>query len=129
MNPSGRKGARGERLIADTLKPYFPLVDRRVKEGKNDRGDIGGIVPGLVIESKYAPARYEIGEWLKEADREGANDNADLAVVWFKLKGSDNPLQWPVMMRGRFFIPLLEVWTKRRWSRVDPRLNSQTEEP
>jgi hypothetical protein len=109
-----RNGTKGERLIVNVLSPTWPLADRRAKQGAKDRGDIGGIAPGLVIEAKYAPKRYEISEWLKEADREGINDNADLAVVWFKLKGTDDPLKWPVMMRGRFFLPLLQLWTNDR---------------
>lgn len=65
----------------------------------------------MVIEAKAAPARYEIAAWLKETDVEVANDKADLGVCWFKLRGSGDPLQWPVMMRGRFFLPLLARWT------------------
>jgi hypothetical protein len=104
-------GTRGEVAIVRTLKPFYPMAERRGKEGFRDRGDIGGIAPGLVIESKHCPRSYAIAEWLKECDREMSNDNADVGVVWFKLKGSTNPLDWPVMMRGRVFIPLLRKWT------------------
>lgn len=107
-------GTKGEVAIVQALRPYFPLVERRAKQGFRDRGDIGGIARGFVLESKHAPKRYEIAEWLKEADREGANDHADLAVVWFKLRGTTDPMEWPVMMRGRIFLPLLVDWVARR---------------
>lgn len=109
-----RDGTMGETAIVNTLKEPFPMAERRAKQGFRDRGDIGGVAPGLVIESKHAPKRYEIAEWLKEADREAMNDNAELAVVWFKIKGKTDPMDWPVMMRGRFFVPLLTEWAARR---------------
>jgi hypothetical protein len=112
MTQSGRKGTDGENAVVTALRPTFPMAERRAKQGNRDRGDVGGVAPHVVIEVKAAPAGYRIGEWLKEADVEGQNDNANLAVVWFKLKGKGNPLDWPVMMRGSFFIPMLEVWTK-----------------
>jgi hypothetical protein len=109
-----RNGTKGERLIVNALLPYYPMAERRAKQGSKDRGDVGGIAPHVVIEAKYAPKRYEISQWLKEADQEGLNDQADLAAVWFKIKGTDDPLKWPVMMRGGFFIPLLRLWTNGR---------------
>jgi hypothetical protein len=114
MNKSGIKGTQGENAIVEALLPAYPMAERRAKQGIRDRGDIGGVFPGIVIESKAQPKRYQISEWLKEADREGENDRASLAVVWFKLKGSTSALDWPVMMRGRFFIPLLQRWTDGR---------------
>ena len=105
-------GTRGEVAIVKTLLPYFPLAERRAKQGFRDRGDIGGIAPGIVIESKHCPKSYDISGWLREVDREVLNDNANLGVCWFKLKGTTNPLDWPVMMRGRFFVPILRKWTE-----------------
>ena len=104
-------GTRGEVAIVRTLKPYYPMVERRAKEGFRDRGDIGGVYPRLVIESKHAPRSYDISGWLREVDREMVNDNADVGVCWFKIKGTTDPLDWPVMMRGRVFLPLLRKWT------------------
>lgn len=110
MNKAGRDGTKGENAVVECLRPVFPMAERRAKQGNKDRGDIGGVCPRLVIEVKHAPKRYEISEWLKEADVEGDNDNAELAVVWFKIKGVTDPLQWPVMMRGRDFLPLLQLF-------------------
>jgi hypothetical protein len=111
MNPSGRKGADGENAVVRTLLPIYPMAERRAKQGSKDRGDIGGVAPGVVIEVKARPSRFCPSEWLTEADVEAANDRANLAVVWFKLKGKGNPLDWPVMMRGRYFLPMLQLWT------------------
>ena len=86
------------------------MAERRAKQGAKDTGDVGGIHPSVVIEVK-AHGTYDIPGWLREADVEGGNARAKLAVVWFKLKGKTDPLEWPVMMRGRLFIPLLERWT------------------
>lgn len=110
-NGSMAKGTSAESAVVRCLAPLWPMAERRAKQGAKDRGDVGGVIPHLVIEVKARPKRYEIAEWLKEADIEGLNDNAELAVVWFKLKGKTDPLDWPVMMRGRFFVPLLQKWS------------------
>jgi hypothetical protein len=111
VNRSGAKGTLGETAVVRCLRPLYPMAERRAKQGNKDKGDIGGVCPRLVVEVKHCPKRYEISEWLKEADREGVNDSAELSVVWFKLKGTIDPLDWPVMMRGRFFLKLLALWT------------------
>jgi hypothetical protein len=111
-NRAQQDGTKGESAVVLRLLPYFPMAERRAKQGVKDRGDVGGICPHVVIEVKHAPKRYEISEWLKEADREGVNDSAELVVVWFKIKGTTDPLDWPVMMRGRQFLPLLRLYAE-----------------
>jgi hypothetical protein len=112
-NRPADKGRDGENRIVTVLRDGgFPNAERRRLGGIYDRGDIAGVSTGVVIEAKAAPKRYEIAEWLKECDKEVANDNARLGIVWFKLRGSQDPLQWPVMMRGHFFLPLLRRWTE-----------------
>lgn len=120
-----RDGTMGETAIVGALLPHFPMAERRAKQGFRDRGDIGGIAPGFVLEAKHAPKRYEIAEWLKEADREAINDRAELAAVWFKIKGSRDPMEWPVMMRGRFFVPMLVEWAARRVHPTVPQIPGQ----
>jgi hypothetical protein len=66
----------------------------------------------LVVEAKAAK-RVELAQWLKETDAEVVNANAEIGVCWFKLRGSTDPLHWPVVMRGRFFLPLLQAWCER----------------
>jgi hypothetical protein len=106
-------GTKGENAVVSALLDTFPMAERRAKQGNKDRGDVGGVCPQLVIEVKHAPKRYEISEWLKEADREADNDSAELAVVWFKIRGTTDALDWPVMMRGRYFLPLLDLHAQR----------------
>lgn len=106
--------------MVSCLRPFYPMAERRAKQGNKDRGDVGGVCPRLVIEVKHAPKRYEISEWLKEADRESINDSAELSVVWFKIKGTTDPLDWPVMMRGRYFLKMLALWTQAQtFTRLD----------
>lgn len=113
-NKAGADGTKGEVAVVKALLPSYPMAERRAKQGFRDRGDIGGVAPQLVIEVKHAPKSQNITGWLKEADREALNDGAELAVVWFKIPGTTDAMDWPVMMRGRYFIPLLNLWTATR---------------
>jgi hypothetical protein len=104
------KGTKAETAVVGALRPSYPMAERRAKTGAKDTGDIGGVDPRLVLEVK-ACATYDLPGWLREADVERTNAHAQLGAVWFKLRGKTDPLEWPVMMRGRFFLPLLEAWT------------------
>ena len=110
VNRSMAKGTKAETAVADVLEHYYPLATRLAKHGTRDVGDIGGIDPRLVLEVK-AQAVYDLPGWLREADAERVNAGADLAAVWFKLKGTTDPMAWPVMLRGRYFVPMLRAWT------------------
>lgn len=71
-NPNGRKGAKYEQDVADYLNEYLPgCVERRVKNGRKDRGDIAGI-PGWVLECKNTKV-IDLPGALKEAEREAEN--------------------------------------------------------
>jgi hypothetical protein len=98
-------GTRFERLIADYLADvYDDRVDRRVKTGSKDRGDIGGIrlSPALgggriVIEAKNC-ARLNLAGWAAEADIERGNDDAVAGLIAHKRHGNANPgEQWITM--------------------------------
>jgi hypothetical protein len=119
-NRSGRNGTLGETAVVRCLRRLYPMAERRAKQGTKDRGDICGICPHLVIEVKHCPKRYEISQWLKECDVECINDSAELGVVWFKLKGTTDPLDWPVMMRGSYFLKLLALWTNAHLEMTSP---------
>jgi len=81
---SGDKGF--ERLTADYLNGRLPWeVDRRVKRGAKDRGDIGGI-PGWAIECKNRK-RMALAEWVDEARLEAENAGADFCAVVHKRRG------------------------------------------
>lgn len=105
------KGTAAESAVATAVRQAgWPLATRLAKSGARDVGDIGGIDPRLVMEVK-SHASYDLPGWLREADVERLNANASLTCVWFKLKGKTDPLEWPVMLRGRYFLPLLRAWS------------------
>jgi hypothetical protein len=95
-------GARFERLIADHLAQHVDeRIDRRVKTGSKDRGDIGGVRTAhgrrVVIEAKDCAA-ISLALWHREARIEAGNDDALVAVVAHKRKGRSAPgEQWITM--------------------------------
>ena len=80
-------------------------VERRALAGNADRGDIAGI-PGVVIEAK-SEARLNLAGWLKEAETERDNDNAEIAIVWHKRRGKTSPGAGYVLMDGATLVQLL----------------------
>lgn len=83
-------GASFERLVADYLaETVDDRIDRRVKTGAKDKGDIAGVrVHGqrVVIEAKNT-ARIELGVWAGEAETERLNDDALAGMVVHKRHG------------------------------------------
>lgn len=83
-------GARLERQVADYLAEHVDdRIDRRVKTGALDKGDIGGLrVHGqrVVIECKNV-AKLSLGPWAREAEQERINDGALAGVVAHKRHG------------------------------------------
>ena len=91
-------GARFERSIADWLAEHLDdRIDRRVKRGLKDRGDIGGVRhrgERVVLELKDT-ARTDLAGWIREAHLEARNDDARIGVVVAKRRGTTNPAdQW-----------------------------------
>ncbi|MDN5667653.1 MAG: hypothetical protein L0G87_04565, partial [Renibacterium salmoninarum] len=80
-------GAGFERLVADYLAAVVDdRVDRRVKTGSADKGDIGGLRflgHRVVIECKNT-AVLALPAWTAEARVEAANDGAVVGVVVHK---------------------------------------------
>ena len=81
-NPSGRRGADWEQKVADYLKEAFPLAERRVKNGRYDRGDTSG-VPNVCIEAK-AERTIDLPGYLDELEVEQANADARFGFVFVK---------------------------------------------
>lgn len=110
-NPNGKKGAAFERLIADCLAEHVDdRIDRRVKTGGRDKGDIGGLrhMGGrVVVETKSYGGRYLVSPWLDEADIERGNDDAIAGAVIIKRRLSSDPLDQVVVMTTRDLIALL----------------------
>lgn len=88
-------GARFERAIADCLNRLVDdRIDRRVKTGSKDRGDIAGWRHAgmrIVAELKDC-ARLDLAGWIREAETERGNDDAHVALVIHKRRGHGDPL-------------------------------------
>lgn len=92
-------GTRFERLIADYLNTHVDdRIDRRVKTGAADRGDIGGVrTTGggrVAIECKDT-ARPNLSAHHGEAEIARGNDDAIAALLVHKRHGVSDPgRQW-----------------------------------
>ncbi|EOM77919.1 hypothetical protein DW322_08775 [Rhodococcus rhodnii] len=95
-------GTRFERQIADALAQALDddRIDRRVKTGAKDRGDVAGVRAHgqrVVIETKNC-ARLDLPAWTREAHLEAGNDDALVGIVIHKRHGNGDPLdQWVTM--------------------------------
>lgn len=104
-------GARFERSIADHLAAHVDdRIDRRVKTGAKDRGDIAGVRhmgERVVMELKDYGGRYLVGPWLGEAELERGNDDAAVGMVVAKRRGTTAPGEQVVFMTVDDLIGLL----------------------
>ena len=99
-------GSRFERTIADYLAAVVDdRIDRRVKTGAKDRGDIGGLRhmgERVVIECKDT-ARINLAGWAAETEIERGNDDALAGVIIHKRHGKGKPEdQWVTMTLADF---------------------------
>lgn len=103
-------GSRFERLVADYLSDQVDdRIDRRVRNGAKDRGDIAGVRhmgERVVIECKDV-ARWSPGEWISEAETERVNDDAIAGVVVAKRRGKGAPGDQVVLMTLADLVALL----------------------
>ena len=87
-------GARFERQVADYLAAHVDdRIDRRVKTGGKDKGDISGLRhmgQRVVVECKDT-SRTELATWIREAQTEAGNDDAQVALVVHKRVGKGKP--------------------------------------
>lgn len=105
-------GARFERVIADCLAEHIDdRIDRRVKTGAADKGDIGGVRTEfgqrVVVEIKDYGGQVKVGPWLDEAETERINDNAQVGLVVAKRRGISDPLQQTVIMSVADLVALM----------------------
>jgi len=104
-------GTRTERAVADWLARALDdeRIDRRVRHGAKDRGDITGIrIHGqrLVLEVKDC-ARQSLPQWIREAHHEAANDDALAGLVISKRVGTTDPGSFWVHMELRDLVALI----------------------
>lgn len=103
-------GARMERLVADYLAEHVDdRIDRRVKTGANDKGDIGGVrhMGGRVVIEVKDCAKTDLAGWTREADVERGNDDAVVGLVVSKRRGVSDPGSQYVHMTLRDLVALL----------------------
>lgn len=101
-----KAGSSFERSIADYLAAAIDdRIDRRVKNGTKDRGDIGGVrIFGqrVVLECKNT-AKTSLGTWATEAETERGNDDALAGVIVHKRHGKGQPAdQWVTLTLADF---------------------------
>lgn len=103
-------GSTFERLVADTLALHVDdRIDRRVKTGAKDRGDIAGLRhmgERVVIECKDV-AKLDLAGWVAEAEVERGNDDAVAGLVVHKRRGKGQGLDQYVTLTMRDLIALL----------------------
>lgn len=99
-----QKGSTFERSIADYLAKHVDdRIDRRVKNGNKDRGDIAGLRhlgQRIVLECKNT-AKMALGGWATEAEIERGNDDALAGLIVHKRHGKGQPQdQWVTLTVG-----------------------------
>lgn len=97
-------GSRLEREVADYLAAHVDdRIDRRVKTGAKDRGDIGGLrhmTQRVTVEVKNT-SRINLAGWMAEAQAERGNDDAGTCLVVHKRHGKGDPAdQWVTTTLG-----------------------------
>ena len=105
-------GSSFERLIADHLRDTVDdRIDRRVKTGSADKGDLGGVRTRdgrrVVIECKDYGGQLKPGPWVEEAHIEMGNDDAAVGVVVAKRRGTRDPGSQFVLMTVNDLVALL----------------------
>ena len=103
-------GSRFEREIADYLAEHVDdRIDRRVKGGAKDRGDIAGLRhlgQKIVVECKNT-SRINLGTWATEAEIQRGNDDAGVGVIVHKRHGKGQPCDQWVTLTLADFVALL----------------------
>lgn len=104
-------GTSHELNIANYLAKHVDdRIERRVKHGRNDTGDIGGLrVLGnrVVIEAKNYGGRINVSEWLREAEIEAGNDDAIGGIVVAKKRGTTQAGEQVVLMEMSVLVALI----------------------
>ena len=110
-------GSRFERLIADYLNDrlYGLNVDRQVKTGARDAGDIAGVhLAGkrVAVECKNV-TRMDLPKWTREAHTEAGNIGAAVGVVVHKRHGNGRPEDQWVTMTVTDLVTIINLFNER----------------
>lgn len=116
---TNRKGPAFERVIADYLKQsWSKFVDRRVKTGAKDKGDIANFYVHdheVVIECKNLRS-IDVAGALREAQEESANAGALAGIVVQKRRGKAAGEHQYVFTTLGDFLNILRAAQDPRWS-------------
>lgn len=105
MNRAKARGTAAEsRLVNYLHEQGFTWVERRTLSGANDKGDIAGLPVAIEVKDH---AKLNVPGWVQEAEDEGRNANALAGVAWYKKRGTTNPGEWIVAMKGSEFVKIL----------------------
>lgn len=114
-------GSTFERMVADYLAATVDdRIDRKVKTGAADKGDIGGLRhmgQRVVVECKDYGGQIKAAEWTAEAEIERGNDDAGVGLVVAKRRGTRDPGDQWVVLTLRDLVSLL---TGERPEEVSP---------
>jgi hypothetical protein len=108
-------GTRFERSVADYLAAELDdRIDRRVKTGAKDRGDIAGLrINGhrIVVECKDR-TRQDLAGTIAEAHTQADNDGALIGIAVTKRVGVADPARQWVHMTLADLVALLQAATE-----------------
>lgn len=108
-NPNGAKGAETERMVARYLRPWWPEVDRRLREGRaDDQGDLDGI-PLTCVQVKYV-AKPALQSWITATLKQRDTKGCPLALLVVRRKYKP-VAEWDAYMPGQ----------QLGWSHMDER--------
>lgn len=110
-------GTRFERTIADYLddRLYGLHVDRQVKTGVRDSGDIAGVhLAGkrIAIECKNV-TRMDLPKWTREAHTEAGNVGGAVGIVIHKRHGNGKPEDQWVTMTVTDLVTIINLFNER----------------
>ena len=108
MSKNKSKGTAFETLIVDYLKQFYPNCERRALQGALDKGDITGVDRRLVFECK-SHNTLNFSGWLKEAETERVNADAEVGVVVAKRRGYGKAEDQYIVLTVKDFVRLLEI--------------------
>ena len=105
-------GTRFESLCRDGLNRLLgsTTIERRAKNGAKDRGDLSGVYIGgepCVVECKDYGGELRLPQWLKEAEVERGNADAEYGVVIAKRRGTSKFEDQYVVMTGETFAAIV----------------------
>jgi hypothetical protein len=87
-------GTRFEREVADWLAKHVDdRIDRRVKTGGKDKGDLTGwrFAGRRIVAELKNVNKLDLAGWITEAETERGNDDALVGLVIHKRRGHSDP--------------------------------------